>query len=203
MIAEPVGAIHRLGAVDADHQVPVCQDLEDQGPQLQGPQLQGPQLQGPQVTGATVTGATVTGVLTFLTVATQMADRFRGSMASSFIPSRNQEPLWSTSFTCRTETVSGFWTSRCPLVVEASVFNTDLLLNIFYVSDLKHLQNICDSKTTPPFLLTTLTCSSFQLLQIFEASCEHPPPAFHQTSRFSSEKLSHAQMFCLFFHWRN
>lgn len=45
-------------------------------------------------------------VLTFLTVATQMADRLRGSMASSFIPSWNQEPLWSTSFTCTGDTAT-------------------------------------------------------------------------------------------------
>ena len=37
--------------------------------------------------------------VTFLTVATLIAERFRGSMASSFILSRNHSPFWSTSFT--------------------------------------------------------------------------------------------------------
>lgn len=85
MVAEPVGAVGRLRAIDTDHQVAVSQDLVRR------------HRRGEDGTG---TRTRTLPVLTFLTVATQMADRFRGSMASSFIPSWNQEPLWSTSFTC-------------------------------------------------------------------------------------------------------
>lgn len=38
-------------------------------------------------------------LLTFLTVATHIAERLSGSMASNFIPSLNQSPFWSTSLT--------------------------------------------------------------------------------------------------------
>lgn len=38
--------------------------------------------------------------VTFLTVATHIAERLRGSIASNFMPSLNHSPLWSTSFTC-------------------------------------------------------------------------------------------------------
>lgn len=37
--------------------------------------------------------------ITFLTVATHIAERLRGSIASNFMPSLNHSPLWSTSFT--------------------------------------------------------------------------------------------------------
>lgn len=40
--------------------------------------------------------------LTFLIVATHIAERFKGSIASSFIPSLNHSPAESTSFTYRT-----------------------------------------------------------------------------------------------------
>lgn len=88
VVAKPVWAIHRLRAIDADHEVPVRQHLEGSTMLLwrEGRSC---------FKGRTASRDTCT----FLTVAAHIVERLRGSMASNFIPSLNHSPLWSTSFT--------------------------------------------------------------------------------------------------------
>lgn len=88
VVAKPVWAIHRLRAIDADHEVPVRQHLKGSRTLLW------------RESRSCFKEWTVSrDTCTFLTVAAHIVERLRGSMASSFIPSLNHSPLWSTSFT--------------------------------------------------------------------------------------------------------
>lgn len=97
VVAEPVRAVHCLRAVDPDHEVPVRQHLQKGGAGVRW------------WVESSSAGRSIrfepsdrsSSLLTFLTVATQIAERLSGSMASNFIPSLNQSPFWSTSLTWR------------------------------------------------------------------------------------------------------
>lgn len=92
MVAEPIGAVDSLRAVDPDHEVPICQHLQPRGWGREWRELTRSGSASPLIGGNS-------SLLTFLTVATHIAERLRGSMASNFIPSLNQSPFWSTSLT--------------------------------------------------------------------------------------------------------
>lgn len=102
MIAEPVRTISRLGTINSDHEVSIRQDLEEEkagSVNVYNSVTHAMSFAFISLISLSVIFLITIIGLTFLTVAIQIADRFRGSIASSFMPSLNHSPLWSTSFT--------------------------------------------------------------------------------------------------------